>query len=103
VERPRLSRDQAVSAITQYVNETLAGRTYTYFGMYGQSTPDDRPFPRFTPDQWRTVERKDGRWTARRLAIDGPWRSVDDGLFVVASIAEFGSDPKIDECEWLQP
>ena len=100
--RSRVSQLQALEAITHYVNETLAGRTYTFFGMYGQSAPEERAYPRFSPEQW-IVEKKDGRWTAKHLAIDGPWMSVDDGLFVAASITEFGSDPKIERCEWLRP
>ena len=73
---------EARSAISQFVNAQLEGKTFVDAGK------QTHPYPKIHPKHWRVVELKDGRWIAR---LDPP-----DGLWATASVDKHGKNPKLE-------
>ncbi len=96
----RLSKDEAAARITDYVNEQLQNRTYTP-KMYSPEDNVPRPYPRIVPRNW-SVSFVAGRWVGIRYAGE-IYITPDVGLFIRASVDEFGKDPRMEDCKWLSP
>lgn len=90
--------ERALVKLTEYVNAQLRGGTYTPTQAVGQAA---RPYPILTRESWSLVGHVDGRWVATKTSWGLAYTTPDDGLRIVASIAEDGSNPKIEACEWL--
>ncbi|MEI7728549.1 MAG: hypothetical protein WCO56_03220 [Verrucomicrobiota bacterium] len=94
-----ISKDVAAVKITEFVNNQLRNLSYTSHGMYSREENGKRPYPVLSPTYWRTVTNIDKRWVASHLALGGVYRTVDDGLFIRASVDQFGLNPRIEECK----
>lgn len=77
-----LGEAEARSAISQFVNAQLEGKTFVDAGKQSHS------YPRIEPGHWRVVELKDERWIARLDPPDGVWATV--------SIDSNGKNPKLE-------
>ena len=73
---------EARSAISQFVNAQLEGKTFVDAGKQTHS------YPNIEPGHWRVVELKEGRWIAR---LDPP-----DGVWATASVDENGNSPTLE-------
>ena len=73
---------EARSAISQFVNAQLEGKTFVDAGKQTHT------YPTIEPKHWRVIELKDGRWIAR---LDPP-----DGVWATASVDENGKSPKLE-------
>jgi hypothetical protein len=91
----QVSKEVAAVKITEFVNEQLANRSYTSHGMYFREENGKRPYPRLTPKYWHTVTNINDRWLATHFALEGVYRTVDDGLLIKASVDQFGLNPKM--------